>query len=1018
MVRKTVTLVFCDVADSTPLGEQLDPEALRGVWSRYHETAREVLERHGGTIEKFVGDAVLGVFGIPVVHEDDALRAVRAAVELRGELAGLNDELQAAFGIRIGVRTGVHTGEVFAGDPAQGDPFATGDAVVVAQRLEATAAAGEILAGGATIRLVRDAVTVEPVPALQLKGKSEPVDAWRLLDVEPDAAGVARRMDSPLVGRAAELDALLAELEQVVSERACRVVTIVGEPGVGKSRLAAELIATAGEGPLVLEGRCLPYGRGITYWPLVEVVRDIDLEEVLGDEPDGETARERILEAVGHAEPRSRSDELYWAIRRLLETLARDRPLVLVLDDIQWAEPAFLDLVEYLAGWSRDAPILVCCMARPDLAELRPAWGGTTIQLAPLPREHVRTLLENLAGPLDPDAADAVGRATGGNPLFLEEMLRMLVEDGVLVEREGRLEPLAAVESMRVPETVQAVLAARLDRLGEDELAVLQRAAVIGQVFWWGAVADLSPPDLVGEVAGRLQALVRKGLVKPEARTFAGEDGFRFGHMLIRDAAYDSISKRLRAELHERFAAWAEDHAGASTQLDEIVGHHLEQAYLLRLELGPAGDAEAALSSRAADRLLRAGRRALGRGDVHAARNLLERAAELLAPGDVRRLELAPELGLVLTASGALSRAELVLTDVIERSEGVSQLVALAARIERVALRVRSVPRGGWEEDLELIEAALPEVEAATDLGRQGHRTLARGWFQLGLVRGLWLGRVKAGEESLLRARRHAQAAGDRWQEAEIVGRIGFAAWSGPLPVHDGIGLCVSLLESTPDDLFMEACCRRWIGCLVARQGRFEEARELVAAATEAYEELGVRLEAVSTAAFARADVELLAGDQGAAESALRDGYDALGHLGELGIRSSVAAMLARTLHARGEAAEADELAGEVEATASEQDLWSQTLYRLARARLLADGGAHDEAERVARDALAIVEPTDLLDLRGDVLLELATVLRSARRLDAARECVERGIGLYQAKGNIVAVKRARAHLELVFTKA
>ena len=399
-----------------------------------------MLERHGGTIEKFVGDAVLAVFGIPVVHEDDALRAVRAAVELRGELARLNDDLERTYGIRIGVRTGVHTGEVYAGDPTQGDPFATGDAVVVAQRLEASAAAGEILVGDATIRLVRDAVTAEQMPPLELKGKSEPVDAWRLLDVEAEAAGVARRMDSPLVGREAELDALLAELERAVADRACRIVTIVGEPGVGKSRLAAELIATAGGDALVLEGRCLPYGNGITYWPLVEVVRDVDLDAVLGGVPDGATAHERILEAVGRAEPRSRSDELYWAIRRLLETLARERPVVLVLDDIQWAEPAFLDLVEYLAGWSRDAPILVCCMARPDLAELRPAWAGTTIQLTPLPREHARTLLENLSGPLDPEAADAVGRATGGNPLFLEEMLRMLIEDGVLVERGGRLD--------------------------------------------------------------------------------------------------------------------------------------------------------------------------------------------------------------------------------------------------------------------------------------------------------------------------------------------------------------------------------------------------------------------------------------------------------------------------------------------------------------------------------------------------------------------------------------------------
>ena len=1015
MVRKTVTLVFCDVADSTPLGEQLDPEALRGVWSRYHETAQRVLERHGGTIEKFVGDAVLAVFGIPVVHEDDALRAVRAAVELRGELARLNDELEAAFGIRIGVRTGVHTGEVYAGDPSQGDPFATGDAVVVAQRLEATAAAGEILVGDATIRLVRDAVTAEPMPALELKGKSEPVDAWRLLDVEPDAAGVARRLDSPLIGRAAELDALLAELERVVSDRACRIVTIVGEPGIGKSRLAAELIATAGEDALVLEGRCLPYGNGITYWPLVEVVRDLDLGQILGGEPDGEIAHERILDAIGRAEPRSRSDELYWAIRRLLETLACERPLVLVLDDIQWAEPAFLDLVEYLAGWSRDAPILICCMARPDLAELRPAWGGATIQLSPLPREHTRTLLENLAGPLDPDAADAVGRATGGNPLFLEEMLRMLVEDGVLVDRDGRLEPLAAVDSLPVPETVQAVLAARLDRLGEDELAVLQRAAVIGQVFWWGAMADLSPPEEVSEVAGRLQALVRKGLIKPDARTFAGEDGFRFGHILIRDAAYDSMPKRLRAELHERYAAWAEQREGA--ELDEIIGHHLEQALSFRLELGPSGPEEAALADRATERLTRAGRRALGRGDIHAARSLLGRASALLGEEDPRRFELAPELGLVLIESGELEGAEELLTGLIERTgDGIAESVRLAARIERVALRVRSDPRGGWEDDLEIVEAALPTLEAQPDVDRRGHRTLARGWFLVGLVRGLWAGQVGRGEDALRRAQTHAAAAGDRWQESEIVGRLGFAAWSGPLPVHDGIGLCVALLDSAPDDLMIEACCRRWIGCLVAREGRFTEARELVAAAVVAYEELGARLDAVATAAFSRADIELLAGDHAAAEGVLREGYEALGSLGEVGQRASVAAMLGRTLRARGRGAEADGFVRLVEQTASESDVWSQVLYRLGRAGLLADAGELRDAERLGREALAIVEATDLLDLHGDVLMELADVLRRDGRDEARRECVARAISLYERKGNRVSANRARSILAVEVT--
>ena len=512
MVRKTVTLVFCDVADSTPLGEQLDPEALRGVWSRYHETARAVLERHGGTIEKFVGDAVLAVFGIPVVHEDDALRAVRAAVELRGELERLNDELEQAYGVRIGVRTGVHTGEVFAGDPAQGDPFATGDAVVVAQRLEATAAAGEILVGDATIRLVRDAVTVEPVPALVAEGK---VRARRRLAPARRRAGRGRRgAEAGLAARRPRGRARRAAGRARARDGRPLLPDRHDRRRAGRRQVAARGRAgrDRGEDALVLEGRCLPYGNGITYWPLVEVVRDLDLDLILGGEPDGETAHERMLEAVGRAEPRSRSDELYWAVRRLLETLARERPVVVVLDDVQWAEPAFLDLVEYLAGWSRDAPILVCCLARREFAEMRPA--GDDDPLVAAAARGRAPLLENLAGPLDPEAADAVGRATGGNPLFLEEMVRMLVENGGLVERDGRLEP-RAVDSLRVPDTVQAVLAARLDRLDDDERAVLQRAAVIGQVFWWGAVADLSPPEDVGAVAGPLQALVRKGLISP-----------------------------------------------------------------------------------------------------------------------------------------------------------------------------------------------------------------------------------------------------------------------------------------------------------------------------------------------------------------------------------------------------------------------------------------------------------------------------------------------------------------------
>jgi class 3 adenylate cyclase/tetratricopeptide (TPR) repeat protein len=1008
MVRKTVTLVFCDVADSTALGERLDPEALRDVWSRYHAAARDVFERHGGTIEKFVGDAVMAAFGIPVVHEDDALRAVRAAVELRAAMTELNEELDAAYGVRLEIRTGVNTGHVVAGDPDHGEAFATGDPVVVAQRLEAAAGAGEILVGEATMRLVRDAVDAEALPPLELKGKAAPVPAWRLLDVEPGAAGWGRRPGSVLVGRESELARLGIELGFARAERTCRTITIVGEPGVGKSRLAAELVASLGDEALVLEGRCLPYGTGITYWPLVEITRRLDLDAVLADEPDGEAIRSRILEVTGRADSQSRSDEVYWAVRRLLETLARERPVVLVLDDVQWAEPAFLDLVEYLAGWCRGAAVLVCGLARSEFAEIRPNWP--MLRLEPLaPRETV-VFLESIAGPLDLAVTRRLRRATGGNPLFLEEMVRMLVEEHALVEREGVL--TAEVDSLPVPPTIQAVLAARLDRLPAEERDVLQRAAVIGHEFWWGQIAALMPPEGAATVAGELQALVRKGLIRPDARALVAEDGFRFAHILVRDAAYESMPKQRRGELHERFADWLETRAHERPELDEILGHHLEQARALRLELRAGGPAEEALALRAFESLTRAGRRALGRGDMHAAQSLLERAVSPLAPGDPRRLELVPELALTLSEAGELAEAEALLSELLARAEAeVDELTRLGARIERAALRLKSDPRGGWDSDLGLVQASLPALEARPDPDARLHRTLARGWFLVGLVRGLWAGQIAHGEEALERARIHARAALDRRQETEIVGRLGFAAWSGPMPVDEAITRCATLLEGAEGDPFVEASCRRWLGSLLARQEHFDEARELIDEAVETYESLGAHINAAAAAAFGHADISLLEGDPRGAEDVLRRGYDALEQLGEVGYRASVAALLAKALQAQGRADEAEHYAALVEATASEQDIWSQVLYRLTGARLHAEAGLGAEAEAIAREALEIVADTDLLELHGDVLVVLGDVLRRGGREQDGRDRIEQALALYERKGDVVSARAARERL-------
>jgi class 3 adenylate cyclase/tetratricopeptide (TPR) repeat protein len=995
MVRKTVTLVFCDVAESTALGERLDPEALRDVWSRYHETARNVLERHGGTIEKFVGDAVMAAFGIPVVHEDDAVRAVRAAVELREELLDLNVELEHIYGVPIMVRTGVNTGEVIAGDPAHGQAFATGDPVVVAQRLEAAAAAGEILVGDSTYRLVRDAVTVAPLPPLELKGKAEAVVAWRLLDVEPDVAGLLRRMDSPLVDRTAELTRLGLEFGRAKGERTCRVVTILGEPGVGKSRLAAELVGSLGSEALVLGGRCLPYGNGITYWPLVEIVRRLDVAAVLDGEADREVVHGRILEAVGRAEARSRSDELYWAVRRLLETLARERPVVIGLDDIQWAEPTFLDLVEYLAGWSRDAAIFICCLARTEFAELRPGW--TMLPLGPLTPEDTGRLLENLAGPLEPATTHELGRATGGNPLFLEEMVRMLAEEELLVEREGRV--VADLGSLRVPPTIQAVLAARLDRLSEGERDVLQRASVIGEVFWWGAVAELTPPEGVDAVPGRLQALARKGLIRPDRQTLAGEDGFRFAHILVRDAAYESMTKRRRGELHERFADWLASRVPDTSEYDEILGHHLEQALAYRLELGPSGAAEAALAERAAERLAPAGSRALARDDAHAAVNLLGRASALRAGDPALLLEHADAragLGDIRAAEetyqAALAAAVLAGD---RRSETCARLeLGLIGLLTRAEARVSDLA--------DEVERALPVFQQAGD-----DATLARLLTRLADAF-WWRCRIVAMQDALERALLHARRAGDERQIANVAVRLGFAAIIGPTPVAEGRRFLGDALEQSADDTSSKGMLLLTSALLAALDADFHGARELAGRGTAMLDALGrsVGLAAISTWTAA---IDLLAGDAVSAERDLRPALEQLDRAGQRANAASVAAQLAEAVARLGRHEEAASLTEASEAAAPPDDLHAQIAWRVARAKVctaLGDGGS---AEAVAREAVALAYETDSPLYTADALEALAITLEAAGRQAEAEAAARDALRLHESKGNRVGVDRVRS---------
>ena len=638
-----------------------------------------------GIVEKYIGDAVMAVFGVPVVHEDDALRAVRAAVEMRETLTTLNDELERSWGVRLAARIGVNTGEVIAGDHSQGHLFVTGKAVNVAKRLEEAAETSEILIGEETHRLVRDAVLVDRGASRTVK-HGEAVDGLSLLAVFAHRPGRFRRFDSPFVGRERQRSALQSVFENAVSDRACHLLTVLGGAGVGKSRLVQEFVDALDEEVTVLRGRCLPYGEGITYWPLAEVVKDVAraagqdpgeqsvaIAARLAGEEKAELIAERIAAALGLGVPGGggATEETFWAVRKLFEALARSGPLVVVFDDIHWAEPTFLDLVEHIALYSRDVPILLICIARPELLDTRRGWGGgtlnaTSILLEPLSETESRQLISNLLdrAPLPSEAESRIAEAVEGNALFAEEMVAMLIDDQLLTREDDHWVVSSDLSDLPVPSSIQALLAARVEGLPADQWAIVTAASVEGTVFHRGAVSDLTPDSFEPTLELNLMDLVRRDVIRPDFADFPGDEAYRFRHALIRDAAYRSLSKSTSADLHERYAGWLERAAGERLrEFEEIVGYHLEQAYRSRAAIGSIDTHVASLATRSAQRLESAGRRALARSDLPAAIGLLERASDLLALDAPRRAALLPELGAALIEAGRLDDAEAVLAD-------------------------------------------------------------------------------------------------------------------------------------------------------------------------------------------------------------------------------------------------------------------------------------------------------------------------------------------------------------------
>ncbi|HJU37291.1 MAG TPA: adenylate/guanylate cyclase domain-containing protein [Gaiellaceae bacterium] len=948
--RKTVTILFCDIAGSTALGESTDPEALRALLARYFDCMKEIVERHGGTVEKFVGDAVMAVFGVPVVHEDDALRACRAAVEMRDALPEL--------GIRG--RIGLNTGEVVTGTQER---LATGDAVNVAARLEQAAEPGEVLIGLETVRLVRDAVELGEERRLELKGKSELVAAYPLLAAVGE---LSRRFDVPIVGRERERRALDEAWERVRSERACHLFTILGAAGVGKSRLTAEFLGML-DGVSVVRGRCLSYGEGITYWPLVEVVVQ------LGRRPSDPRAAAAIASLLGESAEPASADEIAWAFRKLLEEAA---PVVCVFDDLHWAEPTFLDLVDHVADWSRDAPILLLCIARPELIDRRSTWSGgklnaTTVLLEPLTPDETDQLIERLLG--DSALAESlrarIRDAAEGNPLFVEQMLAMVAESG-----NGEV---------AVPPTIQALLAARLDQLDPSERGVLERGAVEGKIFHRGGVEALAPEE--PDVPTRLMALVRKELVRPDRTQLPGDDAFRFRHLLIRDAAYDGLPKAARAELHERFAVWLEAHAGELIELDEILGYHLEQAHRYRVELGRGGPETDDLARRAAERLGAAAERAALRHDATASIALYERS---LALGPDLPLAFEHQLRLVRVRleAGYLKQALSESDALIEQARQAGDRPReLRARLMRARVSYLAEPEI-IDEFGHLVDEAL-ETFAAThdDAG------LADAWSVASSAHHAAL-RWRPVKDAVERMLEHAERIGDRLLVEEARSRLLAAYMYGPFPVEEAIAWYHANPMEHP--FFLANLAQ-----LESMRGNIGLARENYREAREKGKERGQLLLAASTTMEA-AECELTAGDpQRAADIAL-EGVAELESLGELGWLSTVAGHAAEALHRLGRDEDAWRMTERAEAAGAPDDVITQLLVWQVRAKILARRGELQEAERLAREAVALSAPTDSLEVKANAECDLATVLAMSGKRDEALDALARADALFAEKGH------------------
>jgi class 3 adenylate cyclase len=1013
--RRTVTIVFSDLVGSTALGERLDAEALREVLDRYFTTMRACIDRFGGTVEKYIGDAIMSVFGLGTVREDDALRAVMAAWDMRSAMGGLNDEIEARWGVRLSNRTGVATGEVITGDPALGQRLVTGDAVNTAARLEQAASPGEILIGPLTQRLVSRFVDTEP-QLVAAKGKAEPVQAFLLTSVAVvDERPPVRQ--ARLVGRAAELEALDQAFEQAASSDRPVLAVVVGDPGAGKSRLASDVADGFGERARVVRARCTPYDEGDPLRPLADAVRrvigiessepDASAIERLASACEGAPQRHLLLDrlsvALGLSSQAATVEETSWAFGRFIRQLAAEHPLFFILDDVHWADPVLLEWIRRSIDMTVEGPLLLACLTRPG-ETTGSAWfdeieAAVVLRLEPLAEDSVRELIGGvLDSPSFPEEiVDPVGRAAAGNPLFVEQVLAMWRDEGFLVPRDGSWVLGVASPELRMPPTIDALLSARLDRLAEDERSAVDRAAVVGETFDARAVEALAPDDSderLDEVLARLEA---KEVIRPDAATVSGGSAWAFTHVLVRDAAYGSILKRTRSQFHHRLGEWFDASAAdGHPRRDGLIGYHFEQAFALRVELGPPDEETLGIGRMAADALDRQGRRSLATADPDGASRLFERAAKTV-PRDAER-----HLRFLVGAAEAADEPRRVHDLELAARTASSEVdePSLTARVSVLSVRTRL--------ETEVDEALLTELEEASavmtstaDLEGVAHakevEERTHGWLGRGASA------LRASEEGLDAARR----AGRRDLEAAFLGRMAMDMVFGPTPADAALAFCESTLAAHRDDRMLEMQILRPQAIFTAMRADFETARTILQRQHSLVEEFPAWGQEVH-GWEARSMVEHLAGDLESEEHALRRARELMESMDDIARAVSVIALQAHVAVARGDLVGAIALSEESERLAAPDDYDAQTTWRRARARAVARLGRTEDAEALAREASAIASTTDDLNLQAATLLDLSEVLGDGPE---ATRALEEAIGLFERKANRASAGMTRRRL-------